>query len=228
MNFQAVIFDLDGTLLNTLDDIANSVNAMLLKYGFPTHDVNAYRYFVGDGATMLVFRALPAEKRNDDVIAECLRAFLDDYDHTWDQNSRIYDGIPELLDVLTIRHVKMAILSNKPDDFTKRCVHKLLAGWRFEVVLGQRNGIPQKPDPSGAHEIAEILGILPARVLYLGDTAIDMKTAVHAGMFPLGALWGFRPADELLEHGAGAIIKKPMALLNYLDGSDRLTQSGLD
>lgn len=217
MNFQAVIFDLDGTLLNTLDDIANSVNTMLVRYGFPTHEVRAYRYFVGDGVTMLISRAIPAEKRNDDVLTECLRAFLEDYNRTWDQNTRLYKGISELLDALTIRHVKMAILSNKPDDFTKRCVHKLLAGWRFEVVLGQRNGIPHKPDPSGAHEIAGILGITPARFLYLGDTAVDMKTAVHAGMFPLGALWGFRPEGELLEHGAEAIIEKPMDLLNYLE-----------
>jgi phosphoglycolate phosphatase len=109
--------------------------------------------------------------------------------------------------------VKMAILSNKPDDFTKLCVHELLSKWSFEMILGQRDGIPQKPDPSGAHEIAENLGISPERFLYLGDTGIDMKTAVKAKMFPVGALWGFRPADELLKHGAKALIERPMELL---------------
>ena len=217
MHFQAVIFDLDGTLLNTLEDIANSANSTMEKYGFPIHNVNSYRYFVGDGITMLISRVLPADKRNDDIIAKCVEAFRENYSRSWNLNTRMYDGIPELLDALTAKHMKMAILSNKPDDFTKHCVHELLPNWRFEVILGQRDGIPQKPDPLGANEIAENLGILPAQFLYLGDTAVDMKTAINAGMFPVGALWGFRPPDELREHGAKAMIERPMELLNYVN-----------
>jgi phosphoglycolate phosphatase len=216
MHFQAVVFDLDGTLLDTLEDIANSANSTMEKYGFPTHEVNSYRYFVGDGITMLISRVLPADKRNDDIITECVEVFRENYSRSWNSNTRMYDGIPELLDVLTAKHMKMAILSNKPDDFTKHCVHELLPNWRFEMILGQRDGIPQKPDPSGAHEIAENLGISPAQFFYLGDTAVDMKTAINTGMFPVGALWGFRPPDELREYGAKAMIERPMELLNYL------------
>lgn len=222
MHHQAVIFDLDGTLLDTLEDIANSVNSTLARYSFPTHGLDAYRYFVGDGVTMLVSRALPAEKRNDHIIADCVGAFRENYDRNWNSNTSPYDGIPELLDALTAKHVKMAILSNKPDDFTQRCVHELLPNWNFEMVLGLRHGIPPKPDPSGAYEIAENLGITPAHILYLGDSSVDMKTAVRAGMFPIGVLWGFRPLDELREHGAAAIIERPMELLDYLDNPARL------
>ncbi len=213
MKFEAVIFDLDGTLLDTLEDIANSANSMLKGYGFAAHAVNEYRYLVGDGINTLVSRVLPAEKRNDDTIAECVKVFRDNYSRSWKTNTKMYEGIPELLDALAEKHVKMAILSNKSDDFTRLCVHELLSNWSFEMILGQRDGIPLKPDPRGAQEIAENFGISPERFLYLGDTGIDMKTAVNAKMFPVGALWGFRPADELLKHGAKALIERPMELL---------------
>ena len=139
MRYQAVVFDLDGTLLDTLEDIANSANSTLVRYGFPAHGVDAYRYFVGDGVTMLISRALPAERRNDDIIADCVATFREDYDRTWNLNTTPYEGIPELLDALTAKQMKIAVLSNKPDDFTKRCVHELLPGWNFEMILGQRD-----------------------------------------------------------------------------------------
>ena len=178
MNFEAVIFDLDGTLLDTLEDIANSANGMLKGYGFPTHEIDSYRYFVGDGVTMLVSRVLPAEKLNDDTIAECEKVLRENYSRNWNVNTKMYDGIPELLDTLTEKRVKMAILSNKPDDFTKLCVDELLPKWRFEMILGQRDGIPKKPDPLGANEIAENLGILAERFLYLGDLSDTKKRTI--------------------------------------------------
>jgi len=213
MYFKAVIFDLDGTLLDTLKDIANSANSMLKGYGFPTHEVNSYRYFVGDGVTMLISRVLPPDKRNDDTIAECETVFREIYSRSWKLNTKMYEGIPELLDALVEKRVKMAILSNKPDDFIKLCVRELLSKWSFEMILGQRERIPLKPNPYGAHEIAENLGISPERFLYLGDTGVDMRTAVNAKMLPVGALWGFRPPDELRKHGAKALIERPMELL---------------
>lgn len=216
MQFKAVIFDLDGTLLDTLEDIAGSANSALMKYGFPVHEVDAYRYFVGEGMTTLISRALPAEKRNDDIIADCVKAFRENYSRNWNVNTRPYDGVTELLDALAAKHVKMAILSNKPDNFTKHCTREFLPNRNFEMILGQRDGIPRKPDPVGALEIAEGLGITPSRFLYLGDSAVDMKTAVRAGMFPVGALWGFRPLDELRGHGAQAVIERPMELLGLL------------
>jgi phosphoglycolate phosphatase len=219
MHFEAVIFDLDGTLLDTLEDIANAANSTLAKHGFPSHEADAYRYFIGDGMTMLMSRALPPEKRNDDLIAEGVTAFRKEYGRTWNVNTRPYEGIPELLEALVARKVRMAVLSNKPDDFTKRCTHAFLEDWPFEMILGLRQDVPHKPDPTGALEIAEHLQITPAHILYLGDTAVDMKTAVNAGMFPIGALWGFRTLDELVENGARGTIKHPMELLNYLDSS---------
>jgi phosphoglycolate phosphatase len=214
---QALIFDLDGTLLDTLDDIANSANSVLSRYGFPTHAVDAYRWFVGDGVTMLMARALPAERRTDDNITSCAKAFREVYRRNWNVHTRPYNGIPELLNALSARDVEMAVLSNKPHDFTKLCVQEFLGEWPFEMVLGLRHGVPQKPDPAGALKIAARLARAPARILYLGDSAVDMKTAVNAGMFPLGALWGFRALEELLENGAGGIVETPMDVLGYLD-----------
>ncbi|MCG2777761.1 MAG: HAD hydrolase-like protein, partial [Desulfobacterales bacterium] len=127
MPFKAVLFDLDGTLLDTLKDIGNAVNRVLAGKGFPTHELNVYRYFVGDGAAMLINRALPEEKRNDDVIRACLTEFLEDYGRNWNVKTKPYEGIPEMLDVLNDRGLKMAILSNKPHEFTKQCATELLS-----------------------------------------------------------------------------------------------------
>jgi phosphoglycolate phosphatase len=126
-----------------------------------------------------------------------------------------------LLDALTTRRIRMAVFSNKPDEFTRLCVEKLLAGWHFEFVLGARPGLPKKPDPSGARQIAEGLHMEPARMVYLGDTGTDMQTAVAAGMFPVGALWGFRTAEELIAHGARMLVQKPLDLLPIFDETAR-------
>ncbi len=214
--YNAVIFDLDGTLLNTLDDLANSMNRVLVRNGFPTHETDAYRYFVGDGAIELVNRALPVEERRENIISQCLEAFRTDYRENWNIKTAPYEGVPEMLDALKTRKVKMAILSNKPHEHTKKCVAELLPRWGFEIVLGQRNGIPRKPDPIGALEVAELVNISPSSFLYLGDTDIDMKTSVTAGMFPVGALWGFRTAEELKASGAKALISHPLEILPLL------------
>jgi phosphoglycolate phosphatase len=122
-----------------------------------------------------------------------------------------------MLDALSVRHIKMAVLSNKPDDDAKRCVAELLSDWRFEVVRGQREGILPKPDPVGALEIAKHFQLSPADVLYVGDTSVDMHTATAAGMFPVGVLWGFRPRQELEESGAQALVTRPLEILHLLD-----------
>ncbi len=221
MSVKAILFDLDGTLLDTLVDIADSANSTLARYGLPTHSVDAYRYFIGDGVNMLISRALPNEKRDSDIMAKCVKGFREYYSRNWNVKTRPYDGVPELLDALAAKQIKMAILSNKPDDFTKRCVSELLPNHHFEMILGQRDAIPMKPDPVGALQIADNLGIAPSQFLYLGDSAIDMDTAVRAGMFPVGALWGFRPLKELQKHGAQALIDRPMDLLGLVDDSCR-------
>jgi phosphoglycolate phosphatase len=216
MPYKAIIFDLDGTLLNTLEDLADAVNRVLVGRGFPMHTLDEYRYFIGDGTAMLITRALPEEQRNDDTIRACLEDFRQDYARNWNVKTRPYDGIKEMLDALTVRGLKIAVLSNKPHEPTKRCVVDLLPNWTFDVILGQRDAVYRKPDPAGALEVAERLNIPPADFLYLGDSAIDMKTAIAAGMFPVGVLWGFRSAEELLENGARALIKRPLEILNLL------------
>jgi phosphoglycolate phosphatase len=217
MHFKAVIFDLDGTLLDTLEDIASATNRVLKEKSFPSHKLDAYRYFVGDGSKMLITRALPEDKRDEDTVFTCFKIFIKDYGQNWKINTKPYEGITEMLDVLKARGLKMSVLSNKPHEFTKRCVTEFLSNWSFDVVLGQRDKFPQKPDPASAIKIARQIDMLPSDFLFLGDTAIDMKTAIAAGMFPVGALWGFRPLKELQESGAGALIKKPIEILNLLD-----------
>jgi len=216
MQFKAILFDLDGTLLDTLEDLGNSVNRVLAEKEFPTHDLDLYRYFVGDGALMLITRALPKQKRKNDVIQACVDAFQQDYSQNWKVKTRLYDGIAEMLDELVTRNLKLAVLSNKPHRFTKQSVDKLLSNWRFEIVLGQRDAVPRKPSPEGALEIAEHLSIKPENILYLGDSAVDMQTAVAAGMFPVGVLWGFRSAKELNDSGAKALLERPLEVLSFL------------
>ena len=216
MKFKAVLFDLDGTLLDTLDDLADSMNAVLEASGYPVHDVEAYKYFVGNGLRNLTERCLPGEHRTPAEIDFHLDKLRKEYEARWDKKTRPYRGIPELLDALAGKGIKIAVLSNKADEFAVRVVKKLLPDWRFEAVVGEKPGYPKKPDPSGAIAIAAQLGIPCNEFLYLGDTNVDMKTAVSAGMYAVGALWGFRKADELAEGGARVLIPEPAALLDLL------------
>ena len=216
MTYQAVLFDLDGTLLDTLEDLAGSVNSVLSEQGFPPHPVPAYKHLLGDGVEYLISQSLPEKHRDDAMIARCIEAMLRVYADRWAVKTRPYDGVPEMLTALTKRGVKMAVLSNKLDEFTKKCVTKLLPDWPFEQVMGiELNGL-KKPDPAGALRIAEKMKIPPERFCYLGDTNTDMQTANAARMFPIGALWGFRSAEELTSHGAKVLIKKPTDLLKHL------------
>jgi phosphoglycolate phosphatase len=216
MSYGAVLFDLDGTLLDTLDDLADSMNSVLMRHGFPTHPRDAYRYHVGDGVENLVSRSLPEAYRRAGFVAQCVGAMREEYGRRWAAKTRPYEGIPELLDGLTHRGIHMAVLSNKPHDFTQAMVAELLGRWRFDVVLGVRPSIPRKPDPSAAWEIARALGVPAESFLYLGDTNTDMKTANAAGMYAVGALWGFRPAEELRASGARVLIRTPTELLGLL------------
>lgn len=214
--FSAVVFDLDGTLLDTLEDLGDAVNRVLADHGFPAHPMDAYRYFVGEGSAVLVERALPESDRGSDVYRECLAAFMADYDRSWKVKTRLYDGISAMLDSLTALGIDLAILSNKSHEFTVKCVQDLLSEWQFKAVFGLRDDVPRKPDPAGALEISRLLGATPDRMLYLGDTATDMQTAVSCGMFPVGVLWGFRDREELLENGAKVLIQHPRELLRLV------------
>jgi phosphoglycolate phosphatase len=213
-----VIFDLDGTLVDSLEDLADSMNAVLSRSEFPQHPPEAYKYFIGDGVEMLVWRALPADRRDEAAVPEYVAAMRAEYATRWANKTRPYPEIPELLDELASREVRTAILTNKPHEPTLAMVALLLGRWRFDVVLGARASVPKKPDPAGALEVAQRMDLDPALFLYVGDTAIDMLTARAAGMRPIGALWGFRTADELEAAGAEVLIERPLQLLKHLDG----------
>lgn len=214
--YRAVVFDLDGTLLNTLDDLADSFNRVLLDRGFPTHPVEAYRKFVGGGAAKLVMRALPKEHRNDELAADCLDAFRAEYRQNWNKKTRPYDGVPELLDDLSSRHIVMAVNTNKPQEFAELCMREHFSAWDFAVVFGQKEGVPMKPDPAGPRDIAQCLNVACEECIYVGDSDVDMKTAVGSNMFPVGVAWGFRPEQELHESGASEVIGRPSDLLRIV------------
>ena len=216
MKFRAIIFDLDGTLLDTIEDLADSMNAVLGRAGLPAHDVEAYKRFVGDGIEVLVERALPPGMRDARALRAFVAAMREEYGRRWKVKTAAYEGIEELLETLARRGIKLAVLSNKPDDATKQVVEALLPRARFDVVLGARSGVPRKPDPTAALDIARTLGVLPGECLYVGDSATDVQTAAAAGMKPVGVLWGFRGAAELEGAGAKILISRPAEILDIL------------
>jgi phosphoglycolate phosphatase len=213
-SFQAVLFDLDGTLLDTIQDLADSMNVALKAAGYPEHPVDAYKYFVGDGMENLVKRSLPKSVQDRNIIETLLDRLRKEYTIRQSINTKPYDGIKELLLKLRKNNIRLAVLSNKPDEFTPNIIKSYFPDVSFDVVRGQKSGVPKKPDPAGALDIAGILHFHPSEFAYLGDTDTDMKTAVSAGMFAVGAAWGFRPVSELLENGARKIIQHPLELLS--------------
>ncbi|MDR1155981.1 MAG: HAD family hydrolase [Bacteroidales bacterium] len=213
MNDRAVIFDLDGTLADTLEDIADNMNRVLAGKGFPTHEYDAYRFYVGNGLRNMVAECLPESARNDAMITACHDRMVAEYNRNYINKTRLYDGIPELLDALSSQRIKLALLSNKADLLTQKICGELLTKWKFEAVLGDNERFPRKPDPAAALFVSEQIGIAPANICYLGDSDVDMKTANAAGFYPVGAGWGFRPKEELAANGAKRIIDHPMDLL---------------
>jgi phosphoglycolate phosphatase len=215
MSFNAIIFDLDGTLLNTLGDITNSVNRILSDEGFPNHNEEKIRSFIGHGTKSLIYNSLPPDKRDNYSVQYYFDAFLIDYNQNYHKKTFPYNGIIEMLDELTKKSIVMAVLSNKPDSLAKNCINKLLPAWKFKIILGSNDSFPLKPDPAGALHISEKLNIPPAEFLFLGDSVVDIQTALSAGMCPVGALWGFQPG-ELVGSDAHAFIKHPIEIIKYL------------
>jgi phosphoglycolate phosphatase len=223
LRLKAVIFDLDGTLLDTLEDIADSMNSVLERHGFQGHGYDAYRYFIGDGLTNLVRRALPADRSDPETVKECLSLMKQDYRRSWRNKTRPYPGITDLLLELKGRGMKMAVLSNKDDTFTKEMVESYFPAGIFIKVVGAKPDVPLKPDPTSAGSIIKALSLKSEQCLFVGDTAVDMQTAMNAGLFPLGVSWGFRPAHELLDAGAQKVIDTPAELLDLLSDTIRPT-----
>jgi phosphoglycolate phosphatase len=210
---KAILFDLDGTLLDTLRDIVNSCNAALARYGYPAHPADAYKHFIGDGVDNLIMRALPESEGAPGIVSEVAALYREEYHRRWSETTRVYDGVPELLDELSDRRLHMAVLSNKPHDFTCLCVERFLSRWKFAAVLGASKNFPPKPDPASAWHIASTINVAPEEFACLGDTATDMRTAVSARMCPVGVLWGFRSEAELRESGAKQTLAHPLDAL---------------
>lgn len=216
MKGRAVIFDLDGTLLDTLQDLGEAMNAVLGEHGFPEHPLDAYRYFVGEGMETLIRRTLPEERRDEALVARLLEMMREEYGRRWRDHSRPYPGVPEMLDKLEARGLPKAVFSNKPHLFTVEMVEEILGNWSFSAVRGILPGTPRKPDPAVALEISREMKIPPQDIVFVGDSDLDMLTARAAGMFGIGVLWGFRDAAELLGAGARALLSHPRELLNFV------------
>jgi phosphoglycolate phosphatase len=209
---RALIFDLDGTLVESLPGIAASLNRALTLHGLPGHGDAAVRGFIGDGARMLVTRALgPGALVH---IESTLRCFAADYAVSWQLGTRPYEGISDLLADLRQRGVPLAVLSNKPHAFTTEIVAKLFPEHTFAAVLGNREGLPHKPDPSGALELAAILGIAPENCILIGDSTMDLETARRAGMPSIAVTWGYYDRERLL--GADRIAEDVKRLAGLL------------
>lgn len=206
--YQAAVFDLDGTLLYTLDDLADSLNETLKEEGLPIHDPDKYRLMVGNGLEMLVVRALPEPMRIPAHVRPILLKFTEKYRGNQVSKTKPYPGIETMLDQLSQRGLRLAVLSNKAHANTQEVVEHFFPG-RFDLVLGMRPEVPPKPDPAGALEIADQLGLKPSSFLYLGDSGVDMKTALASGMYPVGVTWGYRGEEELRRAGAMKIINSP-------------------
>lgn len=214
----AVLFDMDGTLLDTLQDIAEAANSVLEHHGFPLHEINAYRYFVGSGVEELVRRVLPEDKAEDQaLVTGCVAELKQEYAQRWDRMTRPYPGILELVAALLEKGALLGVCTNKPQKFADIYVQRYFPDLPFGSVQGPRDGTPTKPAPFLALEAARELGVPASSCLLLGDTNIDMLTAKNAGMLAVGALWGFRERAELEAGGAAVCIETPMDLLDVVE-----------
>ncbi|MBC8569615.1 HAD family hydrolase [Zongyangia hominis] len=212
---KAAIFDLDGTLLNTLTDLAVSCNHALEVYGYPTHEVEAYKLFVGNGVYNLVKRILPADAQDEEIRAK-IKAEFDAYyaAHTVDY-TKPYDGIEDMLGRCREKGIKMIVVSNKAHNFVVQLIESIFPGV-FDVILGQRDDVPKKPDPTAVFEALDRVGVSAKESIYVGDSGVDMQTGKNAGCYTIGVSWGFRAPEELRENGADAIVGTPQEILGLL------------
>ena len=216
--FSNVIFDLDGTLLDTLADLADSCNHVCANHGWPTHDYSDYRYFIGNGAAKLVERAIPESVRGTQLGQEALNEFLVYYEQHKADKTGPYAGMPEVVDTLKQAGIKIAVLTNKPDAAAGPVMEQYYPGV-FELVQGGLPGVPLKPDPTPVHKLLERMGAGREGTLFVGDSNVDIQTARNSGLSGCGVLWGFRSRQELEGEGADYIAAKPEDLLNIILGT---------
>ena len=214
-----IIFDLDGTLLNTIDDLADCTNYVLQKNGYPTHPVDAYKYFVGNGVAMLLRRALPKEV-TEEVYAQVLNDFMNYYELHKADKTAPYAGITETLEQLQEKGILLAVATNKPHELLPDLMAHYFPAIKWAAVFGNREGVPVKPHPQIVYDILascrDAINRVSTDVLYVGDTAVDMETAQNAGIPKVGVLWGFRPKEELEQAHADYIIAHPQELMSII------------
>ncbi len=213
---KAVLFDLDGTLVNSLDDLADSANYALSQFGFPTHETEKYKYFVGNGMPKLIERVLPQDSRDEETKQKVLECFMQYYRVHFVDKTVAYDGIDELLNSLKAMGVKIAIVSNKVQEMAVTVAEKIF-GNSFEIVCGKQKGFPTKPDAALTLKVMQDLSVTPEECVFVGDSGMDAAAAVNAGCVGIGVLWGFRKEDELLENGAKYIVKTPKEILDVIE-----------
>jgi len=214
MKKKAIIFDLDGTLLNSLIDIAESVNYVLEKYNFPTHNIEDYKYMIGNGIQVLIEKALPNNISKTDF-EKYFNEASTIYEKRQTQKSHPYDGIIDMLNSLSDKGISLNILSNKPDNFTKDVVKHFFKDIDFKIVFGAREGVPKKPAANAVNEIVKTIGLDKQEFIYMGDTSTDMLTANAANIESIGVTWGYRKVDELLNAGAKHIVNSPIEVLEF-------------
>ena len=218
LKYQAAIFDMDGTLINSLEDLADSVNDAMEHYGYPIHTLQEYRYFVGNGARKLIERSLPKDKSNDpDYVSEVLEYYNGCYEKRLTNKTLPYEGIPEMLEKLQSMNIPMGVCTNKQQFAATEIANKLFPKDMFKSVIGDSKGMPRKPDPTKVLKIAEQFKVEPKYIAYFGDTSVDMETAHNAGFLSVGVTWGFRPKSELIESGAEILINYPSELWNHVE-----------
>jgi len=217
---KTIIFDLDGTLIDSLEDIAVCMNQVLKELNLPIHEMNDYKYFVGGGISILVDNALNALNKEitDELKEKVTQRFKEIYDQKLHLKTKAYDGIYELLDELVTLDCNIGILSNKPHEFTVQYANSLFSKYNIKEVHGQKSDVPKKPDPIAAISIANSFNIPCEEIYFVGDTMVDMQTAVNANMIGIGVLWGFRDEKELMENGADFIVKHPLDILDIING----------
>lgn len=212
---KAVLFDLDGTLVNSLYDLADASNYALTVKGYPTHETEKYKYFVGNGMPNLMERILPSEERSAEKINELLDIFLGYYKEHYLDKTVVYEGIIPLLKALKAQGITVGVVSNKADGMTQLIIEKLLDGY-FDIVQGKLEGFLPKPDPALTLLVMSKLGVKPDECIFVGDSGMDAALGVNCGAVPVGALWGFRTKEELIENGAEYTIDNPLTLLDIL------------
>ena len=212
---KAVIFDLDGTLVDSVADLANAMNTVLARYNLPLHDTETYKYFVGNGIKKLVERSIPEQQRSADFIQKLHSEMVLEYKHKCVECTKPYQGIEDLLTFLNEKEIHICVLSNKMNELTQHIVKELFEKYCFSVVRGASPDVPIKPDPKGALLIAEKIDVAPQQILYLGDTNVDMQTVTAAEMIAVGCTWGFRTKEELIASGAKYIVNFPTEIKNF-------------